>query len=125
MHEGKLLQVASPEEIYESPANRFVADFIGRTNLLDGTTSDNETVVLSNGTSIRAQNTFPQGTKVSISIRPGKDEDHETFRVIRPLSSIQGTVETITYLGNARVYGSSSHGYQLKYEKKTDLVWKF
>ena len=70
MHEGKLLQVASPEEIYESPANRFVADFIGRTNLLDGTTSDNETVVLSNGTSIRAQNTFPQGTKVSISIRP-------------------------------------------------------
>ncbi|MEC8767049.1 MAG: ABC transporter ATP-binding protein, partial [Actinomycetota bacterium] len=34
MHEGKLLQVASPEEIYESPANRFVADFIGRTNLL-------------------------------------------------------------------------------------------
>ena len=66
MHEGKLLQVASPEEIYESPANRFVADFIGRTNLLDGTTADNETVVLSNGTSIRAQNTFPQLSLIHI-----------------------------------------------------------
>ena len=105
MHEGKLLQVASPEEIYESPANRFVADFIGRTNLLDGTTSDNETVVLSNGTSIRAQNTFPQGTKVSISIRPERTKITQRSESSDPLSSIQGTVETITYLGNARVYG--------------------
>ena len=105
MHEGKLLQVASPEEIYESPANRFVADFIGRTNLLDGTTSDNETVVLSNGTSIRAQNTFPQGTKVSISIRPERTKITQRSESSDLLSSIQGTVETITYLGNARVYG--------------------
>ena len=105
MHEGKTLQVASPEEIYESPANRFVADFIGRTNLLDGTTSDDQTVVLSNGTSIRAQNTFPQGTKVSISIRPERTKITQRSESSDLLSSIQGTVETITYLGNARVYG--------------------
>ena len=70
MHEGKLLQVASPEEIYETPVNRFVADFIGRTNLLEGTVSDSETVILTNGTPIRASNDFAAGTSVSISLRP-------------------------------------------------------
>ena len=30
MHEGRLLQVGTPEDIYQRPANRFVADFIGR-----------------------------------------------------------------------------------------------
>jgi spermidine/putrescine transport system ATP-binding protein len=35
MNEGKLLQVGTAEEIYERPANRFVADFIGECNILD------------------------------------------------------------------------------------------
>ncbi len=37
MNEGKMLQVGSPSEIYETPATRFVADFIGNVNLMDGT----------------------------------------------------------------------------------------
>jgi putrescine transport system ATP-binding protein len=37
MSKGRVLQVGSPEEIYEHPANRFVADFIGSVNLIDGT----------------------------------------------------------------------------------------
>ncbi|SNB72466.1 spermidine/putrescine transport system ATP-binding protein [Arboricoccus pini] len=36
MSEGLLQQVGTPEEIYETPANRFVADFIGEANLLAG-----------------------------------------------------------------------------------------
>ena len=40
MNEGRLLQVGTPEEIYEHPTNRFVADFIGQTNLLEGTVED-------------------------------------------------------------------------------------
>ena len=36
MSNGELLQVGRPEEIYESPATRFVADFIGETNFIDG-----------------------------------------------------------------------------------------
>ncbi len=36
MNRGKLLQVGLPQEIYELPANRFVADFIGETNLIPG-----------------------------------------------------------------------------------------
>ena len=37
MSEGRFLQVGAPAEIYETPASRFVADFIGNVNLMDGT----------------------------------------------------------------------------------------
>jgi spermidine/putrescine transport system ATP-binding protein len=36
MSEGHILQVGTPDEIYERPRNRFVADFIGQTNFLEG-----------------------------------------------------------------------------------------
>jgi iron(III) transport system ATP-binding protein len=42
MNEGRIIQIGSPRDIYERPKNRFVADFVGTTNFLDGT-------VLSNG----------------------------------------------------------------------------
>ena len=42
MSKGRVLQVGSPEEVYEHPANRFVADFIGNVNLFDGTLSIDE-----------------------------------------------------------------------------------
>ena len=37
MNEGRILQLGTPTEIYERPCNRFVADFIGQTNFLEGT----------------------------------------------------------------------------------------
>jgi len=37
MNEGKIVQIGSPRDIYERPRTRFVADFIGTTNFLDGT----------------------------------------------------------------------------------------
>ena len=36
MNEGRIQQIASPRDIYERPANAFVADFVGSTNFLDG-----------------------------------------------------------------------------------------
>jgi iron(III) transport system ATP-binding protein len=36
MSEGRIVQIGSPREIYEQPSNRFVADFIGTTNFIDG-----------------------------------------------------------------------------------------
>jgi ABC-type proline/glycine betaine transport system ATPase subunit len=42
MREGRLLQVGTPFEVHETPANRFVADFIGHVNLMDGTLVEDE-----------------------------------------------------------------------------------
>jgi len=54
MDQGKLLQVGSPEEIYERPENRFVADFIGTTNLLEATVEGPDMVCLANGARVAA-----------------------------------------------------------------------
>src|SRR5260221_4671425 len=42
MNRGQVVQVGTPSEIYEFPQNRFVADFIGTTNLFEGTVSGNQ-----------------------------------------------------------------------------------
>lgn len=42
MSKGRVLQVGTPQEIYEFPSSRFVADFIGNVNLLDGTLTTDE-----------------------------------------------------------------------------------
>src|SRR5450432_3559125 len=42
MNQGRIVQVGSPSDIYESPANRFVADFIGSVNMFEGQVSQGE-----------------------------------------------------------------------------------
>ena len=105
MNEGELLQVATPEEIYERPTNRFVADFIGQTNLLEGTTSDKETVILENGKYVKALNNFSAGTHVAVSLRPERAHIKPQGVYEEGWSHVDGFVETVTYLGNSLVYG--------------------
>ncbi len=42
MSEGKVLQVGAPSEVYETPATRFVADFIGNVNMMEGTLAEDQ-----------------------------------------------------------------------------------
>ena len=106
MHDGKLLQVGTAEELYDQPVNRFVADFIGQTNLIDATVFDADMIVLANGTKIRAPNPYPAGDKVAMSLRPESisighvDEVPEEFRA----TSLTGTVSDVIYLGHSHVY---------------------
>ncbi len=114
MHEGRLLQVGSPEEIYEHPTTRFVADFIGRTNFLDGTLASADTLVLANGTKVRVDTHLPAGTPVALTVRPEKftllarDGDGTDAGTEDPpvetAQMVPGVVRRATYLGNAMVY---------------------
>ncbi|MCP3938237.1 MAG: ABC transporter ATP-binding protein, partial [Actinomycetia bacterium] len=104
MHEGQLLQVGPPEEIYEHPVNRFVADFIGQTNLLEGTIEDSATVCLANGVRVKAASSYPTGAKVALSLRPERAHLSLGGDGANDGSSIDGVIERMTYLGNARVY---------------------
>ena len=71
MHAGKVEQLGTPEELYERPANRFVADFIGSTNLLSGRIESDGRVRLSTGELAPvAHDGLAAGTEVEISIRP-------------------------------------------------------
>ena len=78
MHAGKVLQVGSPTEIYERPNCRFVADFIGETNFLDGVVqeqrSDMVTVLVDGSLPVIVQSseTLRQGSQVTVAVRPEK-----------------------------------------------------
>jgi ABC-type Fe3+/spermidine/putrescine transport system ATPase subunit len=92
MSEGKLLQVGGPEEIYEAPTSRFVADFIGEINLLDATVVDAATARFSSGAEVGVPcEGFEPGSEVTLALRPERlalydlDEevpaDHNRLRV--------------------------------------------
>ena len=104
MDGGRLLQVGTPEEIYARPANRFVADFIGRTNLLDAMVMDGETVTLANGIRIPARSRMDPGARVAVSLRPEQATLNRRGEAPSHHTSVDGRIEQITYLGNALVY---------------------
>ena len=78
MNEGRVLQLGTPEEIYERPRNRFVADFIGQTNFLDVSLlrvqGDEAEVELPGSGVLRAH--MPVGTRpaarTTLAVRPEK-----------------------------------------------------
>src|SRR5258708_21952524 len=78
MKDGRISQLATPREIYEQPADPFVADFIGTSNFLAGTagaTVDGRlTVTLAGGRHLMVDALRPlaSGTKVIVAVRPEK-----------------------------------------------------
>jgi spermidine/putrescine transport system ATP-binding protein len=103
MNLGKVLQIGSPEEIYERPTTRFVADFIGETNFLYGIVeeiSGQEVVVsLEKQATVRGYCTVPvqNGQEVSVVIRP------EKF-ALGQNGMVKGWVEESIYIGTDTRY---------------------
>ena len=116
MHAGRVEQLGTPEELYERPATRFVADFIGTTNLLTGSVESNDAgsalVRLEGGDACRvAGPDLPPGRAVELSIRP------ESI-VMRPSNGtaasdaepLRAQVEQVAYLGGSVQYQVRTHG---------------
>ncbi len=70
MNDGVIQQVGAPEEIYESPANQFVARFIGETNMMDGVIADDDLVMFEDKKFKCHAEGFEKGEKVDVVIRP-------------------------------------------------------
>jgi putative spermidine/putrescine transport system ATP-binding protein len=76
MSAGRVEQLGSPREVYERPATRFVADFIGASSVLEGRAVDNETVELAGGVRLRValrEGPAP-GRAVRLLVRPERVE---------------------------------------------------
>jgi iron(III) transport system ATP-binding protein len=102
MHDGRLVQTGTPQELYNRPATRFVADFLGEANFIDGSvtaTSDGTAVTTASGVLRSSRSGLAPESKVTCCVRPerigleaiGEDED--------PGEALSGTVETRVYLG--------------------------
>ena len=106
MNNGRILQVGSPREIYDHPSERFVANFIGDTNLMEA-----EIISVSNGT---ARLRLPSGTETDADMPEGLDDAKKVTVVVRPEharlaadageATLSGTLENIVYFGTDTHY---------------------
>jgi spermidine/putrescine transport system ATP-binding protein len=102
MNEGNLLQVDSPAGLYEHPRSRFVANFIGEINLLDGVVADSSSVDVS-GTLIQAASGAFVGEHVALGIRPER-LSIAADAVAEGRGRIEGTVTARIYHGDLHFY---------------------
>ena len=110
MNGGEIRQAAAPVEIYRRPADTFVADFIGMTNLLDFTADGNGISVL--GTPVAGLSAPDGASKGIVSIRPedvhltapGNGAITGTVTFVRDLG---GTVETFVEAGGKQIVAVS------------------
>ncbi|MBP7567136.1 MAG: TOBE domain-containing protein, partial [Burkholderiaceae bacterium] len=103
------LQVGSPEEIYEHPTNRFVADFIGNVNLFEGRLSVDETDRCAATTGI-GEIQVGHGVSgtlhmpVAIAVRPEKIEISKRRPDDAGPNLFTGKVKEIAYFGSYNTY---------------------
>jgi spermidine/putrescine transport system ATP-binding protein len=106
MHAGKVQQIGPPMEIYDRPTNRFVAGFIGETNLLNAS-------VHNGGLSFGAagQTALPDSTwsgDITLAIRPERlhllPPDMVAVLQGQGLGVLQGAVQNMVYMGHDTIY---------------------
>jgi putrescine transport system ATP-binding protein len=114
MNKGSLAQVATPGQIYENPDSRFVADFIGDVNILEGRAGkglrrDGEEVTgfeyAGGKLSGRANEAIAPGATAWLAIRPEKILVSRTAPKDKSLSNVlEGRVHDIAYSGNLSTF---------------------
>ena len=94
MDAGKIQQIGTPEDIYNEPKNAFVADFIGESNILDGTMRADGVVEIFNRKFQCLDGGFEKDEPVDVVIRP---EDVDIVPEDR--GQLRGTVTSVTFKG--------------------------
>ena len=110
MQDGRIAQIGEPREIYEAPATRYVAEFLGSVNILEGRVADAGAGVVrlaAHPAPLRADRPLdrPDGARITVALRPEK-------LMLRPgdealpaaENTLDGVVEDIAYLGDVSIY---------------------
>ncbi len=109
MSKGRVLQVGTPQEVYEYPANRFVADFIGNVNLLDGQLSVDEPDRCAVATALGEVQVGHSlsgavGMAVAVAVRPEKISIGKQRPEGVRANLFTGRVKEIAYFGSYNTY---------------------
>ncbi len=145
MNQGRVLQLGTPEEIYENPTNRFVADFIGETNFIPvEVKGDGGAPVVTIGAetvrAVWAKDSLPVGRSAVLSIRPEKIALAKTGSGGKrdAQARISGRVVNLMYLGTdtryvvriandvdviVRMQNVSSAGHFFRIGDAVELTW--
>lgn len=129
LHEGSLVQVGSPTEIYTRPDNRFVAGFIGLTSFLEGVIVQSEEtdgyalVKLDENLNIRVRaSELKVGEKVTLAVRPEHIRlyPERTEAATAEVNLLEATVLQGAYLGNALDYRLKLGDWVVRAQTSTD-----
>lgn len=111
MNAGSLQQIGTPSEIYEYPATRFVADFIGTANMFEGAIAaeDDEGVTIACadlGIDMRVsrRGSAAEGAAVTVMLRPEKMRISLADTADKTQNQVTGIVQDIGYFGDMSIY---------------------
>lgn len=111
MNHGRIVQVATPAEIYEQPNSRYVADFIGDINLIEGKVASTANgivrlVCAATGATVEARQPLvaATGDEAWFAIRPEKMRISRDAPADPSVNALLGEVWDIGYLGDISIY---------------------
>ncbi|RJG46362.1 ABC transporter ATP-binding protein [Mesorhizobium sp. DCY119] len=110
LDKGEVMQVATPTEVYEAPASRFVAGFVGNVNMFEGKVASRDAgsarISGGNGLTIKTENAgdASAGSDVVFAIRPEKIKVSSKKPADAEANVAEGEIYDIAYLGDMTVY---------------------
>jgi putative spermidine/putrescine transport system ATP-binding protein len=117
MNQGRIEQLGSPIDLYDRPNSRFVAEFIGESNFLDGTALDggdriNPVRVGDDVISAVGRDDVKTGMPVVLAVRPEKLSfaEERPAEPLTPLNRLIATVREGTFIGEMRRYVVETEG---------------
>ncbi|MGE0005643.1 MAG: ABC transporter ATP-binding protein [Parvibaculaceae bacterium] len=117
MNHGLIEQNGTPEEVYRAPASRFVASFLGQSNLIPGTIAEaaggRARITLENGAGIEADapSSARAGGKVTVVVRAQR---LEVGKAPAGRNRLKGRIAATSYLGGSAVYAIDAEGLRLQ-----------
>jgi len=107
MQQGRIVQVGTPRELYEQPASRDVAAFVGHANLWPGIVAGPGRVDTPIGQLVTAPHGMSTGASVTVLVRP---ERVRPGRSASGVNTVAGTVTRDRFLGALRRFDLAVHG---------------
>ena len=98
VNHGRIMQLATPEQLYNHPENRFVADFIGDSSFLPVTRSKDQ--VLYDGTQLKLTQTPPDAKSLVLMLRPERVRIC-SLKDAKNMNTFQATVSEVVYQGDS------------------------
>jgi iron(III) transport system ATP-binding protein len=128
MDHGRIVQEGRPRELYQKPANQFVASFVGNTNLLEAEVversgGDSWSVRTASGTlKVACPEGVRPGETVTVSVRP----ENITLHSDMPTSEnvLDGEVESFMFLGELTECWVNLHGNRLRSRQHPNLAFE-
>jgi len=109
LNHGRIEQISSPEDLYDNPATRFAAEFIGETNLIEGVVADTDGAAIRvdtavrNGLEARAHATGSRpGDRVYLMVRPERIDVH--MHDPADSASVEATVTKRVFSGDLMAF---------------------